>query len=783
MLAGSDLSPPGFAGTNDGDGFQASDSKRVYSTNDLWLEMLWVDTTNNLAYLTLHDTIAGEQYQLLSKTNLLQSGDWTLGEIITGASGTNQTDFSPVAIADNPMMFFWAHQAEPIGSLLAGQDAVEPQGTDSGQIGIISLNVNLNGITNGLTVFYRISGTASNGIDYTNLNGAVTLQPNENYAEIHVQPLADNLVEGVETVTLTLMPTNTYLIYPGQDVATIHIFDSSSTISIEAGSDAIEPNGPPQVPALHGSFHVSRADSRGILTNLVVNYLVSGTASNGVDYSSLSGTLNFAPDMTDTNIDINPLEDDLPEGLETVTLTLLATNTYLADASHSTATISINDSSTTVGIYVQAPDAVEPGQTDYVPGETGSFYLLRSDSRSIYTNLTVSYLISGTASNGLDYATLSGAVTFAPGAVSTNIYIQPLADYLIEGDETVTLTLIPTNGYFIDTNSAQGTVTIHDSVYFMNVTNLEQPVGIDYQAPSNSLIVSSASSGSFVRIYTSLFLSNSVVLTNVVVTNWSGVHGLPDEVKLATPKATIGGFTNGDVFFSSSTGIGWLSADGSRSNLNWSVLTNSAVTNGLPLRGGLYVDQTGTWSNKLIVVTSPGTAAGGNKGVWLVNSNGQPTLVASINTPHLEGVITLTNDVARWGPWAGKIITGDEDAPPNGVIYTIATNGVVTPYDTTMFVSGGIRPEDFDIIPPNQDLYGCDEITHSIVKFPRGYFANYVGDLLVTDEMSIPSKVCIIHWNAATTNFTAIPIPFKHAYGQDGQFEHVTFAPIDLPAQ
>lgn len=50
-----------------------------------------------------------------------------------------------------------------------------------------------------------------------------------------------------------------------------------------------------------------------------------------------------------------------------------------------------------------------------------------------------------------------------------------------------------------------------------------------------------------------------------VITNWSGVHGEPDEVKLVTVKTTGNGFTNGDVFFGSGTGIGWLSPHGTRS--------------------------------------------------------------------------------------------------------------------------------------------------------------------------------------------------------------------------
>ncbi len=646
----------------------------------------------------------------------------------------------------------------------------------------------MSGVTNDLKVYYRIGGTASNGVDYTFLNEVATLTNNNGYAEIKVLPSADNLAEGSETVTLTLVPTNTYLISAADSSATNFVFDAFTTVSFAVPADgAIEPNGPPGAPAVPAVFSIHRSDFRSFYTNLTVKYLVSGTASNGVDYSLLSGTVNFVPDMQDTNIDLNPLGDGVIEGLETVKLTLVPTNTYMVFPPSDAATNTIIDSSTIVSIAA-IQGAVEPGQVTNIVGQAGFFTVSRDDSRGTNLTLTVRYLISGTASNGVDYTSLSGTVTLLPDALATNIIVQPLADSLNEGDETVRLTLVATNGYLVQTNMTADALIIEDTLAFDTVvTNLIGPVGIDYHAPSNSLIVSfnynNGSPFNFARIYTNLMLSNSnSVITNTVVTNWSGVQGVANEVKLATVKTNASGFTNGETYFGSDTGIGWVSADGTRSNLNWCVLTNGTVTNALLLRGSLYADQTGVWSNNIIAVTSPENDVAGDKGVWRVNANGQPTLVAQINTLHLEGVITLPNDVAKWGPWAGKIITGDESliSPP---IYAIATNGTVTPFDTTTFIPGGIRAEDFEIIPTNQDLYCVDHRSSAIVRLSKNNFTNNVGDLLVTEEGvgSPPAKLFIIHWNASTTNFETRKIVYTRKDGTDGQFEHVSFAPIDFP--
>jgi hypothetical protein len=212
------------------------------------------------------------------------------------------------------------------------------------------------------------------------------------------------------------------------------------------------------------------------------------------------------------------------------------------------------------------------------------------------------------------------------------------------------------------------------------------------------------------------------------------------------------------------------------------VLTNGVVTNTMLLRGSICVDRTGIFSNQLVVVTSGGSESP-EKGVWRVDAQAHPTLVAQIETTHLEGVITLPNDPSKYGPWAGKIVTGDEDADPNPIIYTISPNGTVDSYDTTSLIRGGIFPEDFEIIPPNQNLYACDPDVGRIMKLPASYLTNHVGDLLVTQagEGGVPARLFVLHWDVATANFVTTSIRYFRPDGFNGHFEHVTFAPIDLP--
>lgn len=431
-------------------------------------------------------------------------------------------------------------------------------------------------------------------------------------------------------------------------------------------------------------------------------------------------------------------------------------------------------------IVATTNNAVEPGPGNTPAARDGSFSVFRQRTGSA---LTVYYTISGTASNGVDYTTITNFVTFQANDDTKLITIHPLADSVIEFEEPVVLTLLLTNGYVIDPTAPAAMITIND--YFptnLFTTNLfvNAPIGIDYSPSASALLASvnyeSAGSGgspfNFLKI-------NSNGTTN----QWSGVANLPGEIKLATVKTTANGFTQGDLYFGNGTVIGKLNASGTVSNLNWATLTNGVVTNPDELRGGLYVDQTGTWSNNLIVVTSPEDASfSSDHGVWRVESNGIPHLVTTINTFHLEGVVTLTNDVAKWGPWAGKIITGDENLE---LIYAVDTNGVTTAFDL------GIDPEDFDIIQTNQDLYCLDPFGGPIgaigrmMKLSKSLLTNYVGDLVITHsgetDPNGQAKLFIVHWDNSKTNFVTRSITYTFTDGVTHRFEHVTFAPISLP--
>jgi len=113
----------------------------------------------------------------------------------------------------------------------------------------------------------------------------------------------------------------------------------------------------------------------------------------------------------------------------------------------SSGTFSIATPQTVLSISNSVASITEGGSAMFTVSRSG-------DTASI---LAVPYTISGTASNNVDYQALSGTITFAAGASSTNLALNTIDDAVAELTETVTMTLNSSPSYSI---TAPGAATI-----------------------------------------------------------------------------------------------------------------------------------------------------------------------------------------------------------------------------------------------------------------------------------------------------------------------------------
>lgn len=183
-------------------------------------------------------------------------------------------------------------------------------------------------------------------------------------------------------------------------------------------------------------------------TNMALNVycVLGGTASNGVDYTTIPNFIPIPAGVREVPILVRPIDDVTVEAPESVVLRLAPSplmppiNYIIGNASNAVVTILDNDSPPPpplVTVQAVDPHASEPGLLAFV--DVGVFVITRTGQTNF--NLPVHYTISGTASNGVDYTRISNSVVIPAGRAAVEIVINALHDLLPEGMETVVLRL------------------------------------------------------------------------------------------------------------------------------------------------------------------------------------------------------------------------------------------------------------------------------------------------------------------------------------------------------
>ena len=292
-----------------------------------------------------------------------------------------------------------------------------------------------------------------------------------------------------------------------------------------------------------------------------------------------------------------------------------------------------------------------------------------------------------------------------------------------------------------------GTAVGNDVQLTRVATGFNSPIGIDHHPFSGKLILS-------VNFPSGLPYNFELVGPDGGHARFSGISGLTEEVKIAAVREgpCQGGFSAGEVF--TGTGvpgvIARIAPDGGSVINPWVTLPGET---GL-LRGSLFQDRYCAFGGDLLVVTTVGN-------VWRVSSAGVATPLASVGT-HLEGLTTVPNDSAKYGPWAGRALAGAED---QGRIYAISVDGTVDFYEL------GPRPEDIEIIPTHENFYGVDFGGSTIWGAAPDQFSDKVGDILMSQEF--PGILWHVRWNGFSFEATEV--------ARVTQWEHITFSTAGVP--
>lgn len=305
------------------------------------------------------------------------------------------------------------------------------------------------------------SGTAIQGVAFSQTLSAIGGVPPHSFL------VESGSLPGGITVSTSGVVSGTTAAAPGNYPVVLRVTDSStgpgSYFELENYTLTVSP--PPSVSisvspasvsedgATNFTYTVTR--SLNLSSPTVVNLTASGTATSGVDYTGAPATISIPAGATTATFVIDPAVDGTVEADETVTFTVAAGTGYSVGAPASATGTILNDDVPSATISVSPAAVAEDGAPNLIYTVT-----LNQASTSA---LSVNYTITGTATNGTDYASIASPLLIPAGNTTGTITVNPTVDATIEADETVTLTLAGGTGYTVGVpNAATGTILNDD---------------------------------------------------------------------------------------------------------------------------------------------------------------------------------------------------------------------------------------------------------------------------------------------------------------------------------
>ena len=304
---------------------------------------------------------------------------------------------------------------------------------------------------------------------------------------------------------------------------------------------------------------------------------VTGTKDGDIDFERPPVSLTFAPGTSDVTVMVRVVDDTKLEDTETVILGIVPTEQFRAGDPAGAIAYIIDDESPPAVITIKAvKDSTSETSTDQL------VYEVRR-SRDFVAPLDVIIQITGTASAGVDYlvstvptlspVTLPGvtgtfSLTIPAAQETTLITANPVEDVTAEGDESVTIALLPdintTNPNYvvgpINQSSAVGVIIDDDapSVYVSRTADANEEGQVPgYFAVKRSLITNTglavnltwsgtAASGDYVSVPSVVTIpaDQSEVTVGIIPVNDAEME--IDETVIVTI-ATGSGYTVGGV--------------------------------------------------------------------------------------------------------------------------------------------------------------------------------------------------------------------------------------------
>lgn len=356
----------------------------------------------------------------------------TAGAVIQG------TNTAYVAIADDEVGL--AFETKII--------AVAEDGTN------LVVNVVQTGDTNQfVSVEYRTrADSAADGLDFTATNGFLHFGPGTNTLTVTVPILDDILFETNETFRISLTNAIGAILLANSNVVA-KILENDAGFAFRTNSLTASEHAP--------FVTVTVVRTGGTNFHGSLDYFTTdGTATNGLDYVSTNGTLEFIPGVAARSFAVPLLNDTVADGAKTIFVTLTnAVGAALSEVQTGTITVRDNDS-----IFEFVTDTLRVWEG---VGSAGLTIVRHGGTAGVATVRVGS--TNGTAIAPLDFAPQNGQLTFADGETAKTIKLVIVNDTGIENDEDFRVLLHTPGGEAALGTNRLALVTIADNDCLLSI--------------------------------------------------------------------------------------------------------------------------------------------------------------------------------------------------------------------------------------------------------------------------------------------------------------------------
>jgi hypothetical protein len=364
----------------------------------------------------------------------------------SGATLVNPTN-STVTIIDNDTGFAFDVATNPPALETAGFAPVNVL-----RIGATNNPVQVN--------YATANGTAIDGVNYQSRSGTLPFAAGESLRSIQVPLIYDPLVTGplYFTVLLSSNSPGTQIVAPATN--TVVVLDADAGLSFtNSTASVLKSAGAALITVFTTNTAVEPvivySNGVPITTPLSVQYsTTNGTATAGIDYVGVSGTLVFTNGIGTNTITVPIINIGSVTGNRTFTVNLSNPTPPGQLVSPSSQVVTIIDSNSGLSFSNAAFTVLKSG----VAANINVFRTGYTDS-VVFVNFLAT---NGTALAGIHYVATNGALMFTNGVTSRAFSVPIINTTVVQPDETVLLELLnPTNGFLVAPSAA--TLTIHDT--------------------------------------------------------------------------------------------------------------------------------------------------------------------------------------------------------------------------------------------------------------------------------------------------------------------------------